>query len=434
MKNDGITQRIYVLGTLETASPLMIGSGEDDWADMQVMRGWGGWDGMPFIPASAIAGVLRHFANEAQLADKKIINLLFGKKVNAKDDTTQSLITCYDLFPTSHVTPVIRDGVRLDYETKTAVDKAKYDYEIVERGQQFEFTFEIAFRQCHTEQQDEMRQLVMALCSAMMKKQIALGAKTRRGFGEVCLKEAKMLTLNMPQDAKKWIDFKWRSNEDFEENHAETISPKTWSNPHNTDISVTFDIPYSILIRHESGDPSAPDVTHLTSNGQPIISGTSWSGALRHAVHRLLHDMGKGDKSDSILTNLFGNVNETTKTAKASWVRIKKESLIMGGQSLTYTRNKIDRFTGGVVDSALFDEQPHYGGKVTLDISIKDAQDWQKGLLLLALKDLGNGIQPIGGEANVGRGIFDNPIFKPNITEQEQQTWMKALAKKLQEA
>lgn len=429
MKNDGITQRIYVLGTLETASPLMIGSGEDDWADMQVMRGWGGWDGMPFIPASAIAGVLRHFANEAQLADKKIINLLFGKKVNAKDDTTQSLITCYDLFPTSHVTPVIRDGVRLDYETKTAVDKAKYDYEIVERGQQFEFKFEIAFRQCHTEQQDEMRQLVMALCSAMMKKQIALGAKTRRGFGEVCLKEAKMLTLNMPQDADKWIAFQWRSKEDFDENHAEPISPETLSNPHNTDISVTFDISYSILIRHESSDPSAPDVTHLTSNGKPIISGTSWSGALRHAVHRLLHDMGKGDKSDTILTNLFGDVNEMTKTAKASRVRIK-ESPIMGGQSLTYTRNKIDRFTGGVVDSALFDEQPHYGGSVKLEISIKDAKDWEKGLLLLALKDIGNGIQPIGGEANVGRGILTNPNIQTTIDEPE---CLKALAKKLQE-
>ena len=103
----------------------------------------------------------------------------------------------------------------------------------------------------------------------------------------------------------------------------------------------------------------------------------------------------------------------------------------MGGQSLTYTRNKIDRFTGGVVNSALFDEQPHYGGKVTLYIAIKDAQDWQKGLLLLALKDLGNGIQPIGGEANVGRGILANPNIQTTIDEA---TCLQALAKKLQEA
>ena len=225
----------------------------------------------------------------------------------------------------------------------------------------------------------------------------------------------------------------------FDENHAEPISPKTLSNPHNTDISVTFDIPYSILIRHESGDPSAPDVTHLTSNGQPIISGTSWSGALRHAVHHLLQDMLRGmnrseaeikDKTTMLLNRLFGTVDEDTKTARASRVRIK-ESLIMGGQSLTYTRNKIDRFTGGVVNSALFDEQPHYGGKVTLYIAIKDAQDWQKGLLLLALKDLGNGIQPIGGEANVGRGILANPNIQTTIDEA---TCLQALAKKLQEA
>lgn len=440
MKNDGLTQRIYVLGTLETASPLIIGSGEDDTADIQMMRGWGDEDGTPFIPGSAIAGATQHFLKECLPSQKQAIDLLYGEKAdlnNSKKETTQSLITFYDLFPIGKIDHLpMRDGVRLEYDTKTAADTAKYDYEIVERKQQFEFKLEVAFRQHHQEQQGQMRTLLKDLCAAIMKQQVTLGAKTRRGFGEVCLKEAKMLTLNMPQDAQTWIDFQW-NDEYFQKHHAEVIAPKILPAMNRTDLSVTFQIPYSILIRHESGDPSTPDTTHLTTtyavDGEPktfsIIPGTSWNGALRHAIHALLHDMGKGEKSDVIIKGLFGDVDEQAKKAKASRV-IMKESLIEGGQRLTYTRNKVDRFTGGVVDSALFDEQPHYGGSVKLEISIKDAKDWEKGLLLLALKDIGNGIQPIGGEANIGRGILANPNIQTTIDEPE---CLKALAKKLQE-
>ena len=451
MKNDRITQRIYVLGTLETTSPLIIGSGEDDLADIQLMRGG---DGTPFIPGSAIAGATRHFLKELLPSQQKAIDLLYGAKVdlkNSNQDTTQSLITFYDLFPKEKITPAIRDGVRLDYETKTAMDTFKYDYEIIERGQQFAFECEVAFRNNHPdEQQTQMRELLANLCSAMMQKQITLGAKTRRGFGEVSLKDAKMLTLNMPDDAQTWIDFQW-NDEYFQEHHAETISPKMLPNRNRTEMSVTFEIPYSILIRHESGNPSDPDVTHLTSNDDSIIPGTSWNGALRHAIYdvmqEILRDLEKskademkkseaeesiqseaeeiGRKITTLLTGLFGDVDKTTKQAKASRVMIK-ESVITNGQRLTYTRNKVDRFTCGVVDSALFDEQPHYGGSVTLDIAIKQAADWEKGLLLLALKDIGNGIQPIGGEANVGRGIL--MLQHCSLSNDDERTFLAALA------
>jgi len=442
VKSDRITQRLYVLGTLTTTSPLIIGSGEDDFADIQMMRGW---DGLPFIPGSALAGATRHFLSELLPSQQSVIDLLYGAKADLADaekDTTQSLITFYDLFPIGDVNLSSRDGVRLDYETKTAIDQAKYDYEIVERGQQFIFKLEVVFRANHEKQQAQMRDVVTTLCSAIMGQHVTLGAKTRRGFGEVCLQEAAMLTLNMPDDAQTWIDFEWRQDY-FAAHHAAMIVPQAISNPRHTDISVTFDIPYSILIRHENGNPSAPDVSHLTSQGIAIIPGTSWGGALRHAVHTILHDMGQGAKSEAIITEIFGEVDQqvrknkqTTPKARASRITIR-EALIEGGQSLSYTRNKVDRFTGGVVDTALFDEQPHYGGKVTLSISIKHAQEWEKGVLLLALKDLGNGIQPVGGGANIGRGILQNAAItleNAAVTPENESACLQALARKLKEA
>ena len=38
------------------------------------------------------------------------------------------------------------------------------------------------------------------------------------------------------------------------------------------------------------------------------------------------------------------------------------ESRIEGGKWVTYTRNAIDRFTGGTVDGALYTEKTYYNG------------------------------------------------------------------------
>lgn len=115
----------------------------------------------------------------------------------------------------------------------------------------------------------------------------------------------------------------------------------------------------------------------------------------------------------------------------------------------------MDRFTGGVVDSALFSEKPVYGGTVTLNVSIKkptaahhrgtmiNKEKAEIGLLLLALKDIGCGIQPLGGDANIGRGILklekpgDMTINGKPYTDREDQCfrgvlkYLETLIKKL---
>jgi hypothetical protein len=71
------------------------------------------------------------------------------------------------------------------------------------------------------------------------------------------------------------------------------------------------------------------------------------------------------------------------------------------------TRVKIDRFTGGAFESALFTEQPAVGKpetRVTLDLTLRNPANAEVGLLLLLLKDLWTGDLPIGGESGVGRG------------------------------
>ena len=70
------------------------------------------------------------------------------------------------------------------------------------------------------------------------------------------------------------------------------------------------------------------------------------------------------------------------------------------------SRIKIDRFTGGVVDGALFDEEPIYGGQLKVAMELRSPKEGEAGLLLLVLKDLLTGDLPVGGTSAVGRGVL----------------------------
>ena len=74
---------------------------------------------------------------------------------------------------------------------------------------------------------------------------------------------------------------------------------------------------------------------------------------------------------------------------------------------LVQNRVSIDRFTGGARDTALFNEQPVFGGEDTrlkVNVSLVNPACHEIGLLLLLLKDLWTSDLPLGGESSVGRG------------------------------
>jgi hypothetical protein len=81
------------------------------------------------------------------------------------------------------------------------------------------------------------------------------------------------------------------------------------------------------------------------------------------------------------------------------------EASIIDGRYLRAARTKIDRFTGGPVDQALYDEEPVYGGRLEVALTLRRPADGEVGLIVLVLKDLLTGMLPVGGTSAVGRGI-----------------------------
>jgi CRISPR/Cas system CSM-associated protein Csm3 (group 7 of RAMP superfamily) len=238
--------------------------------------------------------------------------------------------------------------------------------------------------------------------------------------------------MTKPEFAKQWLTFDWNS---FSGNEQVSSLKKGILNPLNNieEIKVTFNIPYSILIRYYSELFKDVDSSHISSNGKFVIPGTSWNGAIRHAAHQILLDLGvKETKIEALEKDLFGYAAEKDENSHASNLSIKESVINNGKGLLTYTRNKVDRFTGGVVDAALFDEMPYYNGNVSLNMNLKlkdkEIELWKIGLIKLAIQDIGKGIQPVGGDANIGRGILElSADFK---IEDE---YLQALARKLEE-
>ncbi|HQM79855.1 MAG TPA: hypothetical protein PKV12_03995, partial [Candidatus Syntrophosphaera sp.] len=98
------------------------------------------------------------------------------------------------------------------------------------------------------------------------------------------------------------------------------------------------------------------------------------------------------------------------------------ETVIDNVKSELQNRIKIDRFTGGTIESALFDSMPVYPATeeaqlIDLTLTIHKPLPSQKGLLLLLLKDLYTSELPMGGEKNVGRGLLKGT--KARITNGE---------------
>ena len=415
----GIIKKIYVKGKLTLVSPLIMSGGDDDVTDKDLIKNGAG---EYIIPGTAAAGVIRHYLKENHSS-------LPVDKVFGAEGDNQSMLVFYDSKINEIPVINVRDGVAIDGVTGTALKSNKYNYQILEPGNCFDFRIEFTIRDNSSVPGEEV---LHSAIHALQKGQIFFGAKTSRGFGRVKLQDVKKLALDFSNSndkinvAEELINFSW-------DNVSDDYTGESNDNPGcATTIEEAFKIPASLLIRAYSKNPADSDAYHLHSAKGPVIPGTSWAGVLKHCAENILQELNYG-KPD-ILNALFGFVDEKTKEAKPSRIIIE-ESIIESAKDMKYMRNKIDRFTGGTVDTALFDEQPVYGGKTTLKISIKNAEDYEIGLVLLALKDIANGIQPLGGDSSIGRGILQAD-GKPKINGDEaddgkEEEYYKSLYQKL---
>ncbi len=368
------------------ASPLAIGSGENANSDSDIIIDS---CGKPTAPATAIAGVFRHYLGAQGQND------VFGY-VNGSD-SRESKLRFYDaqLISDDSFTTV-RDSVKL--ENKVGVKVEKFDLEAVETGIEFATVIEL-------NSADGAETDILGALSAIDAGFLRIGSKTSRGYGQLKVVSLKKAEFDLPDDKSEWLDF---DGFDADDKHykecalpdiADSFASIRMKLKQNGAISIR-----SYTVKNADDIGSADYIQLSLKNGTPVIPGTSWAGAFRDHFKSLSND------TDGMLTKeLFGFVDEKTKDQKKSLIYFS-ESEISGGEMKVITRNSIDRFTAGTKDGALYTEKTCYNGSCELEIFINKngLQDAEKDLALIcaAICDLDKGYLSVGGLASVGRGMF----------------------------
>ena len=429
------TARWVIMGELILKTAAHLGGGEGETVDMVVLKD--ARDGLPFIPGTSLAGALRshladilggYFSKE----DPKVSQLFGGSRGDDKGE--QSPLIVFDAFGLvpDGLNIEIRDGVSLDPGYGVADPHKKFDFEVLPAGTSFDIRFDLLI----TEGQNE-KNLLSLLATALRgleEGEISIGKRRSRGLGKIKVHNWRVRRFDLSK-REGWLDWALSDHEDpvgepksfeclrkaistsFPEISLENFEDRRCRLIAKLDLEVVDDL----LVRSPGLEPRAPDAVHLQSAGRPVLPGTSLAGALRQHALRIACLIHGEEKGKAIVDALFGPRKEGALCA--SRLRIS-ESFIENGSFSPRWRIAIDRFTGGVISGALFDELVHRRGCLYVRMELRNRSDDEKteeieGLLLLLIRDLLAGEIPVGGAVSIGRGILSGTA---KVTFSENQT------------
>lgn len=418
--SNAVVKKIVYSVEVELVSPLCISQGDGSLTDDDVIVNG---EGLPFIPGSSLAGAMRSYLDAGKEEE-----CIFGYEDMHKNVGRMSSLFVSDLFFQDQVQTKIRDGVKLG-KNKAAESQGKYDMEVVDTGAKGHFFMEVVIRK--NDNQADFEAQLDKVFTGWLTKEIRLGRKKSRGYGEVRLVAVEKKEF----DASNILEYKdayvAAESHDASWTKLDLASMKTTDSKYVT-LSLPLRLEGAISIRKYAAKKNEPDFVHITANGKPVIPGTSFTGAIRHRLSDILEQL-EAMNQQELVDAIFGfvdtkaKVEEETLKAHISDI-IVSECVLEDSKPLIMVRNAISRFEAGTKKGALFKERAYVGGTTVLEIKVKKTETTNEtvGLLLLAMKDLQNGFLPVGGQTSIGRGVFAGNgelTIQSDVSEEE---YMKA--------
>ena len=454
------THRYIARIVLEAETPLTVGMGDKSIQTDAVVAT--DVNGLPYIPGSSIAGVLRHAIGE----DSELGNSLFGMgdKKGKNGEITEEGHGSYLIF--SEAKMVGKDGKALDglqmidwsddfytyfrhlpirqhvriTEKGVAANTGKFDEQVVFKGARFCFEMELV-------SDGKNKDNFESLFNQMSSPSFRLGGGTRSGFGEIKIISIKTkdVDLTKEEDRKFYLNKSSNSSVDWEEssNSSDEYKPSTEENGWTTyqlDLVPDDFFLFGSGLSDEDADmtPVKEPVIEWT-NDRPkfeenciLIPATSVKGALAHRVayyynklDKKFADNNEGSigKDNVAVSTLFGS--EGKKDEKDGEMKNQARGNVIFSDVIESLRLEehvmphvaIDRFTGGALDGALFQEKNIYGKgqHFTAKIAVNNSaieDDKIKKALECSLQDICKGLLPLGGGVNRGNGCFSGTLTK----------------------
>ena len=436
-----IRRRLVVMGTLELLTATSIGGNDPvSLTDQPVLRNY---EGIPFIPGTTLAGLLRSHLHEGMGGgpnETKTISNLLGCRWGEDEPQSYLIIEDAQMMSAHQEITELRDGVKIQSETGTAEKNKKFDMEFLPMGTQFSLRFELLLKGDSDNPSEDQKNLesFFWLLRELENSRIFLGARSRRGFGSCTVSDwtYRDFDLSNRDGLLQWLGLersipggwpvapllpvpkrrKGYSVINMAEDMGVTIP--NWHTGNRIQICLTLRSSGSLLIRsggHKAGDADAVHLSRIIQNTdvvEPIVSGTSLGGILRHRTFKILNTLSDNldrDGAKEIVEKLFGPEMGTENGNKETWAsRVRTEESVIeeNPQTLRHTRVSIDRWRGGSLEHMLLEEDALFGGKVTLKWEALEPTDREIGLMLCLAKDIFTGDLTIGGESSIGRGIF----------------------------
>lgn len=425
---------------LEAVTPLAVGSGEKSLLTDSVVAL--DVNGLPYIPATSLAGVIRSFLPKS----KGILELMgypTGKKghgselsvsearlLDASGNVTDGYVDVMaDPLLREYMSLPIRQHVRIN-DKGTHDGGGKFDNQVVYAGSRFCFEMELVQQE---KDDDSIRQ---HLLQVIAHQAFRLGGGTRDGLGKVKIVSAwhrsldltkkKEMELYLSKPSGLCLSAGWQGWEpvtDISGQASSTITYKLTLQPEDMFIFGSgFGDDDAKMTPVTEGKVVWQDGKGEMQKAQTLIPATSVKGALRHRVafhyNKLLrayveNKQGKSCDENEAVKYLYGYVkgNEQTRGRLLFSDVILPE---MDTHILNHVR--IDRFTGGAIEGALFSEKTNVGcgNEVEMEITYTGgemAAEIEKALDN-AIKDIKNGMLPLGGSVNRGNGIFTGTCIK----------------------
>ena len=411
---------------IEADTPLKVGSNSTDvLQDSPIQRDF---NNLPMILGTSIAGVLRKDFDILKVDDvfgkddgsKIIISnaLLLDEDMKVNENlllNKSNFLKLFDNLPIREHTAITDKGV--------AKEHSKFDEEVLYKGSRFKFSIEYI---------EDNQDIFNSILELITQPSFRLGGGTSKGFGK--FKILEITTEN----------FNKESYHNFSSSLNYILSNKYTIKNTKSDNFIYYNlniIPDNFFMFGAGFGDEDADMTPVyesiidynkkdLSKKQILIPATSIKGALAHRTAFYYNKLIKatiGDEEAKIgedniaVKTLFGEKKDTKKSLGQKGKVLFADCFKSQNNTKVFDHISIDRFTGGGIDGALFQEK-----------TIADDREYQIEILLkkdfindkkeniikafeLSLKDICNGMLPLGGATTKGHGIFTGKLLKDGV-------------------
>ncbi|MFK8016968.1 MAG: RAMP superfamily CRISPR-associated protein [Gammaproteobacteria bacterium] len=454
------THRYVARFTLEATTAISLASGDKDGLfDVSLVHDA---NGLPTIPGTALAGVLRslYLRDRRREHDEEWAqadtNEVFGQQ-DGKVALTSRLAVSFGFLQDSHgdpvdqlllgeeaqklrtdpmlvaalaqmATPTTRDRVSLNHR---GVSQNFFNRTVLNAG--YRFSGELILSG-NADNDGLFKDICGLLCHPLLR----LGGATRAGLGRVECKSLHIGSFDLQDSMQRRVFLKLNigvgntiglSNQPPKAPEVPGVvratlqlTPQTpWRFGGGDEASVSGDgEEVADLLPKMESCWSWKDGKAEAKALELLVPASSIKGALAHRVAFYLNCEAKRwaentDEFDATkdpdLVTLFGDASDDKrKTGQAGHVLIDDAYAPRDPASLQVVmHNSIDRFTGGVRNRFLFTEEVVHqtGAKVTLTIETDGVSKAAQMALARALDDLRNGELPLGAASSRGLGFFE---------------------------